>query len=58
MSHYETVLPPNMATTEVSLDDTVEGYGNNFTLHYDASCDDTAVPVTMATFDFGWYSEY
>ena len=53
MSHYETVLPPNVATTEVSLDDTVEGYGHNFTLHYNISCDHTVVPVTMANFDFG-----
>ena len=53
MSHYDTVLLPNMATTEVSLDDTVEGYGHNFTLHYNIACDDTAVPVTMATYDFG-----
>ena len=53
MSHYETVLPPHMATTEVSLHDTVEGYGHNFTLHYIISCDDTVVPVTVANFDLG-----
>ena len=53
MSHYETVLSPHVATTEVSLHDTVEGYGHNFTLHYIISCDDTVVPVTVANFDFG-----
>ena len=53
MSHYETVLSPHVATTEVSLHDTVEGYGHNFTLHYNISCDDTVVPVTVANFDFG-----
>ena len=55
MSHYETVLSPHVATTEVSLHDTVEGYGHNFTLHYIISCDDTVVPVTVANFDFGKY---
>ena len=53
MSHYDTVLPPNVGMTVVSLDDTVEGYGHNFTLHYNIQCDDTAVPVTNATFEFG-----
>ena len=48
MSHYETVLSPHVATTEVSLHDTVEGYGHNFTLHYIISCDDTTVAATFA----------
>ena len=41
MSHYETVLPPDVAATEVSLHHTVEGYEHNFTL----SCDDTTIPI-------------
>ena len=53
MSKYETVLPPDVAATEVSLDDTVEGYEHNFTLYYNLLCDDTGVPLTMATFAFG-----
>ena len=49
MSLYETVLLPNVAGTEVSLDDPVVGYEHNFTLYYD-TCDETA---TSATFAFG-----
>ena len=47
MSRYETVLPPHVATTEVSLHDTVEGYGHNFTLHY-CDIDDVVVHTTFA----------
>ena len=53
MSLYETVLPPNVTMTEVSLDDVVDGYEHNFTLHYNISCDDKSVPVTRTTFAFG-----
>ena len=53
MSHYEMVLPPDVAAIEVSLDDTVEGYEHNLTLYYDLKCDDTADRQTMATYAFG-----
>ena len=53
MSHYETVLPPDVTAAEVILDDTVEGYEHNFTLYYYLSCDDTTHRETMATFTFG-----
>ena len=53
MSHYETVLPPDVTATEVSLDDAVEGYEHNFTLYYNITCDDATFPVTLASFAFG-----
>ena len=53
MNHYETVLPPDVTATEVSLDDAVEGYEHNFTLYYYTSCDDATFPVTLASFAFG-----
>ena len=49
MTLYETVVPPNVAATEVSLDGAVVGYEHNFTLYYD-TCDET---TTSATFAFG-----
>ena len=53
MSHYETVLPLDVAATEFSLDDAVEGYEHNFTLYYNISHDDTTFPATLANFTFG-----
>ena len=49
MSRYEKVLPPGVEAHELTLDDTVEGYEHNFTLHY---CDDAVVHTTFA---FGWH---
>lgn len=48
MTHYETVLPPGVAATEVSLDDAVEGYEHNFTLYYNMLRDDTTFPANFA----------
>ena len=50
MSEYETVLPPGVASTEITLEDEVDGYEHNFTLFYIKPCDDTVAP---ATFSFG-----
>ena len=50
MSRYDTVLPPDVASTDVSLDDSVPGYQHTFTLQHIIACD---TPVTTATFDFG-----
>ena len=50
MSRYDTVLPPDVASTEVSLDDSVPGYQHTFNLWHIVACD---APVTTAPFDFG-----
>ena len=54
MSRYETVLTPDVTSTDITLDDAVDGYGHNFTLQYIlTSCSDITPPVTTATFAFG-----
>ena len=55
MSHYDTVLPPDVASTEVSLDDSISvpGYQHTFTLQHIIACGNRTTPVTTATFDFG-----
>ena len=54
MSQYETVLTPDVTSTDITLDDAVDGYGHNFTLQYILTpCGDTTAPVTTATFAFG-----
>ena len=50
MSRYDTVLPPDVASTEVSLDDSVPGYQHTFTLQHVIACVNS---VTTATFNFG-----
>ena len=50
MSRYDTVLPPDVASTEVSLDDSVPGYQHTFTLQHIIACVNS---VTTATFNFG-----
>ena len=55
MSRYDTVLPPDVASTEVSLDDSVPGYLHTFTLQHIIACGNRT-PVTTATFDFGQYN--
>ena len=55
MSHYDTVLPPDVASTEVSLDDSVPGYQHTFTLQHIIACGNRTTPVTTATFHFGQY---
>ena len=54
MSQYETVLTPDVTSTDITLDDAVDGYEHNFTLQYIlTSCGDITAPVTTATFSFG-----
>ena len=54
MSQYETVLAPDVTSTDITLDDAVDGYGHNFTLQYIlTSCSLITAPVTTATFSFG-----
>ena len=55
MSRCDTVLPPDVASTEVSLDDSVPGYQHTFTIQHIIACGDRTAPVTTATFDFGQY---
>ena len=58
MSHYDTVLPPDVASTEVSLDDSVPGYQHTFTIQHIIACGNRTTPVTTATFDFGQSKHY
>ena len=54
MSQYETVLTPDETSTDVTLDDAVDGYGHNFTLQYNITPRGLiTTPVTTATFSFG-----
>ena len=54
MSQYETVLTPDVTSTDITLDDAMDGYGHNFTLQYIiTTCGLITAPVTTATFDFG-----
>ena len=58
MSQYETVLAPDVTSTDITLDDAVDGYGHNFTLQYIITCDLITGPVTTATFTFGKQEVY
>ena len=53
MSRYDTVLPPDVASTEVSLDDSIPGYQHHFTLQHIMACGNRTAPVTTAAFEFG-----
>ena len=55
MNHYDTVLPSDVASTEVSLDDSVPGHQHTFTIQHIIACRNRTTPVTTATFDFGQY---
>ena len=52
MSQSEQVLPLGVTTTDVSLDDEIDGYKHNFTLHY-VICDIIPTPTTTVSFTFG-----
>ena len=59
MSQYEIVLAPDVTSTDIILDDAVDGYGHNFTLQYIiTTCGQITAPVTTATFDFGKQKVY
>ena len=49
----QSYIPPDVASTEVSLDDSVPGYQHTFTLQHIIACGNRTTPVTTATFDFG-----
>ena len=58
MTQYGTVLVPNVTSSGVTLDDPVDGYGHNFTLHYIISSGLKIAPVTRALFVFGKLVSY
>ena len=53
MNLYETDLPPDMTSIDVNLDDTVDGYGHNFTLQYLYNAATVTGSIIMETFAFG-----
>ena len=52
ITQYNRDLEVGVTTNDVTLDDAMDGYQHNFTLHYIIACDVIA-HVTTVTFGFG-----
>ena len=53
MTQYNRDLEAGVTSNDVTLDDAVDGYQHNFTLHYIIIACDVITPVTTVIFGFG-----